>query len=133
MNRSPFNQNFMTSTKTSTSRGIKISNIYNTINTICIESVSDERHSIIFMLLLECWPSTRYFKRSSHFSIGLYPTYLSILEALFLEQFLGFKRTSRLLCYMFIIITCKASQTRQLGELDFFLCSEKGTNLWNTL
>ena len=47
MNRSPFNQNFMMLTKTSTSRGIKISNIYNTINTICI-GVRERRASLYY-------------------------------------------------------------------------------------
>ena len=59
MNRSPFNHNFMMLTKTSMhSRGIKTSNIYNTINTICI-GVRERRvsfyyfHATFIMLALD--------------------------------------------------------------------------------
>ena len=79
--------------------------------------------------------SSGYFKSSCPLSTRLYPTYLRILEAIFLEQLLNFKRTFKLLCWKCKrwLLTCKASQTRQFGEKYFFLCWNRGTNFWNTL
>jgi len=72
--------------------------------------------------------SSGYFKSSCPLSTRLYPTYLRILEVIFLEQLFNFKRTFKLLCWKCKrwLLTCKASQRER--EI-FFPLLKKGHEL----